>query len=123
MSAIVKVRSFAANDATHVRDLFVRVNRLLAPPHMVAVFEGYIASSLKEEIDRIADYYREKKEGFWVAVDRMRVVGMFGLEPSSTDAMELRRMYVDPGARRRGIPERCWSLQRTSAAGATGAIR
>jgi GNAT superfamily N-acetyltransferase len=28
---------------------------------------------------------------------------MFGLEPAATDAMELRRMYVDPSARRGGI--------------------
>jgi putative acetyltransferase len=28
---------------------------------------------------------------------------MFGLEPSGDEAMELRRMYVDPDLRRRGI--------------------
>ena len=28
---------------------------------------------------------------------------MFGLEPSGDDAMELRRMYVDPDLRRRGV--------------------
>ena len=28
---------------------------------------------------------------------------MFGLEPAAADAMELRRMYVDPSARRSGI--------------------
>jgi GNAT superfamily N-acetyltransferase len=42
-------------------------------------------------------------EPFWVAVEGTQVVGMFGLEPSSTGAMELRRMYVNPDARRRGI--------------------
>ena len=31
------------------------------------------------------------------------MVGTFGLERASDDAMELRRMYVDPSARRRGI--------------------
>jgi GNAT superfamily N-acetyltransferase len=31
---------------------------------------------------------------------------MFGLEPSGDSAMELRRMYVDPDARRRGIARR-----------------
>jgi GNAT superfamily N-acetyltransferase len=86
-----------------VRDLFIRVNRLLASPHMREAFEGYIDTSLEEEIDRISDYYGEKRGGFWVAVDGTRVVGMFGLEPSSVDAMELRRMYVGPDVRRRGI--------------------
>jgi putative acetyltransferase len=31
---------------------------------------------------------------------------MFGLEASGADAMELRRMYVDPDVRRRGIARR-----------------
>ena len=38
-----------------------------------------------------------------MAVDGGKLVGMFGLEPSSATAMELRRMYVDPDARRRGV--------------------
>jgi GNAT superfamily N-acetyltransferase len=103
MGTSVIVRRFVADDAAQVRDLFIKVNRLLAPPHMTEAFEGYIALSLREEIDRISDYYGEKRGGFWVAADREKVVGMFGLEPSSADAMELRRMYVDPKARRRGI--------------------
>jgi GNAT superfamily N-acetyltransferase len=32
-----------------------------------------------------------------------KVLGTFGLERASDDAMELRRMYVDPSARRQGI--------------------
>ncbi len=103
MNAQIEVRAFAAEDAAQVRALFIRVNRLLAPPDLKDAFEGYIALSLSEEIDRIADYYSERDGAFWVAVDGDRVVGMFGLEPSSATAMELRRMYVDPDARRRGI--------------------
>ena len=103
MNAQIEIRAFAAEDADQVRELFIRVNRLLAPPELHDAFEAYIALSLKEEIDRIADYYAERDGGFWVAVDGRRVVGMFGLEPSSATAMELRRMYVDPDARRRGI--------------------
>jgi GNAT superfamily N-acetyltransferase len=103
MGISIDIRLFTVDDAVQVRDLFIRVNRLLAPPHMKEAFEGYIAESLKKEIDRISDYYGEKRGGFWVAVDGTRVVGMFGLEPSSVDAMELRRMYVDPDVRRRGI--------------------
>ena len=99
----VNIRPFHADDAVQVRDLFVRVNRALAPPHMADAFEGYIARSLREEIDRIAAYYDEKDGGFWVAVEGARIVGMFGLERLSDDAMELRRMYVDPDAQRRGI--------------------
>jgi ribosomal protein S18 acetylase RimI-like enzyme len=56
-----------------------------------------------KEIDRIGDYYGGSCGGFWVATEGTKIVGMFGLEPSSRNAMELRRMYVDPDARRRGI--------------------
>src|SRR3954451_12404860 len=103
MATAIEIRAFATADAAHVRDLFIRVNRLLAPPDMKAAFEAYIVTSLREEIDRIEDYYGDRDGGFWVALDGGKLVGMFGLEPSSDVAMELRRMYVAPDARRRGI--------------------
>ena len=103
MEAAIDIRPFTSDDAVQVRELFVRVNRLLAPPQMKQAFEDYIATSLEEEIDHINSYYGGKQGGFWVAVEGTKVVGMFGLEPSSAEAMELRRMYVDPDARRRGI--------------------
>jgi putative acetyltransferase len=99
----IEIRAFAPGDAVGVRVLFIRVNRLLAPPDMKDAFEGYIARSLEEEIDRVSDYYREREGGFWVAVEGENIVGMFGLESSGDRAMELRRMYVDPDLRRRGI--------------------
>lgn len=99
----VDIRPFRTVDREAVRDLFVRVNRSIAPPSLKDKFEDYIARSLAEEIDRIADYYGERNGGFWVAESAGAVVGMFGLEPAGPDAMELRRMYVAPEARRRGI--------------------
>jgi putative acetyltransferase len=102
----MEIREFRPGDAAAVRDLFVRVNRLLAPADMKEAFEGYIARSLTEEIDRIADYYAERNGGFWVAVDGDEIVGMFGLEASGEEAMELRRMYVEPAARRQGAARR-----------------
>jgi putative acetyltransferase len=101
--AAVTLRPFQAADAPRVRELFIVVNRLLAPPPMRDAFEAYIARSLAEEMDRIAAYYAEKDGGFWVALRQDQVVGMFGLERAGPDAMELRRMYVDPAARRGGI--------------------
>jgi putative acetyltransferase len=102
----MEIRDFSPDDAAAVRELFIRVNRLLAPADMRESFESYIARSLTEEIDRVADYYSERTGGFWVAADGRKIVGMFGLEPAGDDAMELRRMYVDPDARRRGIARR-----------------
>jgi len=99
----VTIRPFAERDAAEVRELFITVNRLLSPPDLRDAFEAYIERSLSEEIDRIPAYYRERDGGFWVAVRGDKVVGTFGLERASDDAMELRRMYVDPSARRQGI--------------------
>jgi len=41
-----------------------------------------------------------------VSIRSNRLVGTFGLERASPDAMELRRMYVDAAARRNGIGRR-----------------
>ena len=97
------VRRFLDADADAVRELFIRANRLLAPGHMKDAFEGYIASSIIDEMGRVAAYYADKGGSFWVAEIDGALVGMFGLEPSAPEAMELRRMYVDPDFRRRGI--------------------
>jgi GNAT superfamily N-acetyltransferase len=103
LNAEVTIRPFREEDASHVRELFITVNRLLAPPHMRDAFEAYIARSLTEEMNRVAAYYGERGGGFWVALRAAKIVGMFGIEPAATDAMELRRMYVDPSVRRSGI--------------------
>jgi GNAT superfamily N-acetyltransferase len=102
----IEIRDFAPDDAAAVRELFIRVNRLLAPLEMRDAFEAYIARALAEEIDRVSDYYREREGGFWVAVNGQKIVGTFGLEASGDGAMELRRMYVAPDLRRRGIARR-----------------
>jgi putative acetyltransferase len=102
----MEIRDFSPGDAIAVRELFIRVNRLLAPADLKEAFEAYIARSLAEEMDRVADYYSQANGGFWVAVEGGRIVGMFGLEPAGDHAMELRRMYVDPNVRRRGIARR-----------------
>ena len=99
----VAIRPFADDDAPQVRELFIVINRLLSPPDLRDAFEAYIERALAEEIDRITAYYGQRHGGFWVAIQKDKVVGTFGLERSSPDSMELRRMYVDPGVRRRGI--------------------
>ena len=106
VEAEVTIRPFAEQDAAQVRELFITVNRLLSPPHLRDAFEAYIERALAEEIDRITAYYGERDGGFWVAVKGDKVVGTFGLERASDDAMELRRMYVDHSARRQGIARR-----------------
>ena len=99
----IAIRPFDEKDAAGVRQLFIAVNRLLAPPLMKEAFEAYIARALTEEIDLIPAYYHERGGGFWVAVCDLPLVGMFGLERAGPGCFELRRMYVDPAARRHGV--------------------
>ena len=103
MSAGIAIRPFQDSDAAAARELFIVVNRQLAPPGGRDAFEAYIAHSLTEEMGRIREYYGERGGGFWVAFRDEKLVGMFGLERTAADMMELRRMYVDPSARRGGI--------------------
>lgn len=103
MNTEVSIRAFVQQDTEQVRALFIAANRLLAPSHLRDAFEAYIAQSLVEEIDWVADYYGERDGGFWVAIGGDRLLGMFGLERVADGVMELRRMYVDSAARRCGI--------------------
>ncbi len=110
LNTAIAVRRFVQDDAPRVRELFIAVNRLLSPAEMRDAFEAYIDRALREEIDRIEAYYAERNGGFWVATRRGELVGTFGLERASAHAMELRRMYVDPAARRRGIARQMLSF-------------
>ena len=103
MSVGTIIRPFVSDDAAAVRELFILVNQLLAPPDMKEAFESYIVRSLSDEIDRLQAYYDEHHGGFWVAIQGDRLAGMFGLEDAGPDAVELRRMYVHPNARRIGL--------------------
>ena len=85
MNDAISVRAFGPEHAVAVRNLFIRVNRLLAPPEMKDAFENYIQRSLVEEIDRISEYYSGKNGGFWVAVDGQ------GLAELQTAALSLYR--------------------------------
>jgi GNAT superfamily N-acetyltransferase len=106
VSTPLDIRRYKDSDAAEVRALFVRVNRLIAPPHLSEAFEDYIARSLAEEIDVIPAYYGARQGAFFVARAEDKLTGMFGLETAGEGAMELRRMYVDPDVRRRGTARR-----------------
>jgi GNAT superfamily N-acetyltransferase len=102
-SAGLTIRPYEPSDHVGVRNLVVDINRELAPAAMRVAFEEYIARSLREEIDRIPEYYGAQGGGFFVALDEDALVGVFGLERWNTAAAELRRMYVRRDRRRSGI--------------------
>jgi hypothetical protein len=105
---------------SEVGDLFITVNRLLSPPDLRDAFEAYINRSLEEEIDRIPAYYGERDGGFWVAVRADTVIGTFGLERTSANSFELRRMYILILRREGGgLADRCSGGPRMNAAPGT----
>lgn len=103
MDLDLTIRPYKDDDHDDVRRLFIRVNRVLAPPSMKEAFERYIERSIAEEIGRIRAYYGEHDGRFYVARRGDAIVGMFGLERIDETTMELRRMYVALETRRLGI--------------------
>ena len=97
------IRRYRDGDGAFVRDLFVRVNRELAPDVLREEFEAYIAQALAEEIDRIGAYYAEQNGSFWIIEEAGSRAAMYGLECADGKTAEIRRMYVDPAMRRRGL--------------------
>ena len=105
-----RIRRAEEPDGAAIADLFVTVNRDLAPPDRRQAFEDYIALSLREEIGPFMSYYApERGNGLWVAIAEDHLAGMYGLERVSDAAVELRRMYVAPGWRRKGLARRMLS--------------
>jgi putative acetyltransferase len=97
------IRRYRDSDHAAVRDLFMRINRELVRPNLRDAFERYVAVSLRDEIDRLGEYYAEKNGAFFVVYDGEALAGVFGLERLGAEAAELRRMYVDAPYRRQGL--------------------
>jgi ribosomal protein S18 acetylase RimI-like enzyme len=97
------IHRYRDSDHAAVRDLFMRINRELARPDLHDAFERYMAVSLRDEIDRLADYYSERQGAFFVAYYGDKLAGIFGLERLGTPSAELRRMYVATAYRRQGL--------------------
>ena len=98
-----EIRRYRDGDHAAVRDLFIRINRELVRPDLREAFQRYVAVSLRDEIDRLADYYAERQGAFFVVYDGDKLAGVFGLERLGAPSAELRRMYVDAAYRRQGL--------------------
>jgi putative acetyltransferase len=103
----VAIRAYADADHAQVVDLFVRINRELAPPAMRAQFEAYISASIRGELSRLHEVFSEARgNAFWVVEVEGRIIGMFGIEARGGGSTELRRMYLDRDHRGRGLAQR-----------------
>ncbi len=99
------IRPFERRYEAAARDLFVRCLREIAPPSMQTHLDAYIAAALHGDYRDIAGHYRPgRSQGFWLALSPAgNLLGTFALRPHGPEVAELRRMYVDAGARRRGV--------------------
>lgn len=97
------IRRYRDGDHAAVRDLFIAINRELRTPVLHDAFERYMTVSLRDEIDRLADYYAERQGAFFVVYDGEKLAGVFGLERLGAASAELRRMYVDGAYRKQGL--------------------
>jgi GNAT superfamily N-acetyltransferase len=103
----VIIRAYEDADYAQVIELFIRINRELAPPEMRERFEQYIQTSVDGEMSRLRDIFSEtKRNAFWVVETGDKIIGMFGIESRSNESTELRRMYLDQRYRGLGIAQR-----------------
>jgi RimJ/RimL family protein N-acetyltransferase len=110
------IRAYENADYAQVVDLFIRINRELAPPDMREQFELYIQTSIDGEMSRLLDIFSEtRRSAFWVVETGDQIIGTFGIESRSDDSTELRRMYLDRRHRGRGIAERMLQCAETRA--------
>jgi GNAT superfamily N-acetyltransferase len=110
------IRAYEDADHAGVVDLFIRINRELAPPQMRERFEQYIQTSIDGEMSRLNEVFSEaKRNAFWVVETGDEIMGMFGIECRSNESTELRRMYLDRRHRGRGIAQRMLECAETRA--------
>ena len=101
------IRAYEDADHAGVVDLFIRINRELAPLEMRERFEQYIQTSIDGEMSRLSEVFSEaKRNAFWVVEIGDGIIGMFGIEWRSNESTEFRRMYLDRRHRGRGIAQR-----------------
>jgi putative acetyltransferase len=60
-------------------------------------------SATDAELHDLPDAYTAHGGAFWVACDDERVAGTCGMFPVAAGVYELRKMYLDPSARGRGL--------------------
>jgi GNAT superfamily N-acetyltransferase len=102
-----RFRSYREADYGQVAALWTRINRELAPVDMRDRFEQYIATALASELRRAQEIFSpERRNGLWVVLIGDEIVGTFGIEIRGPDVTELRRMYLAPEFRGRGVAQR-----------------
>ena len=96
---MIDVRPVAASD---VAEVIVVVRDVLAEFGL----EFGKGSATDDELHHLPASYTDRGGAFWVARDDGKLLGTCGMFPLSSTMIELRKMYLVPGARGLGIGKR-----------------
>lgn len=88
------LRPFRKDDANDVKELILTILAREYPFDRSAYSDS--------DLDRIAEVYGGAKDSFFVIEEGGKVVGTVGVKEDSKDDALLRRLFVDPGHRKRG---------------------
>lgn len=113
----IQFRPYRVADFEEVARLWTVINLELAPAHLHDEFRRYIDVSLNMELAKVEQVYQTKKRGaLSVVTHKGHIIGTFGIQPASPEEAELRRMYLLPAFRGRGIAQKMLQNAETSAA-------
>lgn len=90
-----RLRPFTPHDARDVKDLILSILSTEYPVDRSAYADS--------DLDHIGTVYGGKRETFFVAEEDGKVVGSVGIKEDSRDDALLRRLFVDPAYRKRGL--------------------
>lgn len=88
------LRPFRGDDAGSVKELILEILEREYPFDRAAYSDS--------DLDRIAEVYSGDRNSFLVVEENKKIVGTVGVKEDSRDDALLRRLFVDPGHRKRG---------------------
>jgi len=77
--------------------------RELVRAHILANSKAHDAAGAQAVVDALPAPYLPPAGGLWVAVEKEHALGCVALHAISSGTSEMKRMYVAPEARRRGV--------------------
>jgi len=89
------IRAFSETDSQGVKDLILSILTQEYPFDKSAYSDS--------DLDRIGEVYGGARDSFFVSEDGGSVVGTVGIKEDEKDSALLRRLFVSPGHRRKGI--------------------
>lgn len=91
----MKVREYTSEDSLKVKELILSILEKEYP------FDRSIYND--SDVNDITGTYKQKGSNFYVALEKDRIVGCIGIKKEDPNCALLRRFFVNPAYRRKGI--------------------